>query len=151
MSKLFMIGSYVFKDKIGKLGNIGEVAIRGQQRETMIDAGRSDQAIDRTGLDTVSSTPLPEFHGSDIDATIERNEWKRLQDLSETIKVFFIPQPVEKFLENVACEEDSVFGTNVRTKGLNIGIPLLNSGASEHQRPHRCINHEVQRSVRSCL
>ncbi len=133
------------------LGNIGEVAIRGQQRETVIDASRSDQAIDRAGLDTVKSTTLSDFRRSDIDAAIERNEWKRLQDLLETIKVFFIPQPVEKFLENVARKKDSVFGTNVGTKGLNIGIPLLYSGASEHQRPHRCINDEVQRSVRSCL
>ena len=40
------------------LGNIGEIAIRGQQRKAMLDAGCSDQAIDRTGLDAVDSTPL---------------------------------------------------------------------------------------------
>jgi len=98
----------------------------------MIDTRRSDQAIDRTGLDTVRPTPLPEFRRSDIDFTIEGHEWKWLQNLSETIKVFLISQSVEKFLENVARKKDSVFGTNVATKGLNIWIALFNTRAPEH-------------------
>ena len=47
------------------LGNIGEIAIRGQQEKAMFDAGCSDQAIDRTGLDAVDSTPLPQLCRSD--------------------------------------------------------------------------------------
>lgn len=143
---------YIAKNhKIGMFSNVGEVEIGRQQRKAMVDAGRSDQAIDRTGLNTMSSTSLPEFCGSYIGGPIKRNERKRLQDVSEAIKVFFVPQPVEEFLENVPHKEDSIFPTNVRPKGPHIWVRLLNPRTSKHQRPDRRINDKVQRSVRSCL
>jgi hypothetical protein len=57
----------------------------------MLDAGCSNQAVYRTGLDTVDSASLPEVCRSDIGDPIKSNEWKRFQDVLEAIKVLFVP------------------------------------------------------------
>lgn len=121
------------KHKIGMFGNISEIAISGQQRKAVLYACCSNQAIYRTGLDTVNSTSLPELCGSDIGGPIKRNERKRLQDVSEAIKVLFVPQPVEEFLENIARKKHSIFRADVRSKGSYIGVRLLNPRTSKHQ------------------
>ena len=87
------------------LGNIGEIAIRGQQGKAMFDAGCSDQAINWTGLDAVDSTSLPQLCRSDIGASIKRNERKRFQDVLEAIEVLFVSQSIEELLENMACQQ----------------------------------------------
>jgi hypothetical protein len=66
--------AWSFEKKIGMLGNVGKITIRGQQRKPVLDAGCSSQTIDRNGLDTLDSTSLPEFCRSDIGDPIKRNE-----------------------------------------------------------------------------
>jgi hypothetical protein len=115
------------------VGDVSEIAIRGQQRKAMLYAGCSNQAIYRTSLDTIDSTSLPEFCRSDIGGPIKRNERKRFQDVLEAIKVLFVSQPVEEFLENIARKENSMFRADVRTKGPHIWVRLLNPRTSKHQ------------------
>ena len=137
--------------KIGMLGNIGEIAIRGQQEKAMFDAGCSDQAIDRTGLDAVDSTPLPQLCRSDRGASMKRNERKRFQDVLEAIEVLFVSQSIEEFLENIASQKHSVFRADVCAKGQHKWGHLPDPWPSKHERPDRCINDNIQRLVRCSL
>ena len=114
------------------LGNRGEIAIRGQQGKAMFDAGCSDQAIDRTGLDPIDSTSLPEFCRSDIGASIKRNERKRFQDVLEAIEVLFVSQPIEEFLENITSQKHSILRADVCAKGPHKWVRLLDLWTSKH-------------------
>ena len=69
----------------------------------------------------------------------------------ETFKILFTSQPIEEFLQNISRKKDPVFRADVRTKSPHVWVCLINLRPSKYQRPHRCINDEVQRSARSCL
>ena len=117
----------------------------------MFDAGCSDQAIDRTGLDAVDSTPLPQLCRSDRGASMKRNERKRFQDVLEAIEVLFVSQSIEEFLENIASQKHSVFRADVCAKGQHKWGHLPDPWPSKHERPDRCINDNIQRLVRCSL
>ena len=117
-------------------GNAGEIAIGGQQRKTVLDAGRGDQAVDGSDLDASRSAALSKRCSRHIGFTFEGEQRKGCEETPQALKILLAPQAIQQFLENIADEEDPVARFNMGPEGTHHRIDFVNPLTPEHQRPN---------------
>lgn len=74
----------------------------------MLTACRGDQEIDRAGVDAFDATDRSQASRGHIGFSVQFKEGVRVQESEQAVELFRRMEPVEKFLENIADQKESV-------------------------------------------
>ena len=127
--------------------DVHEVLIGCQEGKTVLATGCGYQKIDGSGVHTFHSASRTELCCGDIGWTSQLEQRVWFEERHKMIELLGGTEPIEKFLQNVPDQKQSISRFNVLPKGLDVRVTLLNPRPSQDQRPHRGVNEEIHGCV----
>jgi hypothetical protein len=109
------------------LGDMREVLISGQKRETILATGCSDQKIDGPRVDAFRATSSAESRSRYIGRTSQFKQRVWIEEGQEMVELLRRTESIEKFLQNITDQKQSIPGFNMPPKGSDERVVLIDS------------------------
>lgn len=118
------------------LADMCEVFISRQERETVLTTGCGYQKIDWPGINTLRAATSTKPRSRYIGRTSQLKQGIWIKEGQKIVELFCRTESIEKFLQNITDQKQSVSGFNMPPKGSDKRMILIDPRSPQDQRPH---------------
>ncbi len=129
---------------------MSEVVVRRQQREVVTNAKLSDQGVDRSKLDTGTSTPVMQLSGVDVILPIACKHGQGRKAVDDLLVRAGTRKSLQQLLQDDAIRHDDLASHKRLAQPLHFR-PGWDVVAAKCQRPDTGIDEKGHRRLRSTL
>jgi hypothetical protein len=130
-------------DQVGDDGDVGEVAVRREEKGRLLLALCGDQAVDGRGRDSGASASVEDLRGADVGGLVCEHNGKSAHEPTELLELGLVLDAGQEFLEDDSGNPDVRIGLNEVSELANGGVgSITGAPAAKGQRPDRGVDED---------